>query len=59
MAEDRKNVKILSKTLTEVLYILNLLWDWQNSPETWGIYRFWVGSLKQLIFKLRQGLSHK
>ena len=50
MAEDHKNVKILNKTLTEVLYILNFLWDWQNSPETWGTYRFCVGFLKQLIF---------
>ena len=55
MAEDHKNVKILNKTLTEVLYILNFLWEWQNSPETWGIYRFSVGFLKQLILKLRWG----
>ena len=21
-------------------------WDWQNSPETWGIHRFWMGFLE-------------
>ena len=44
MAEDHKNVKILNKTLTEVLYILNFLWDWQNSPETWVFIGFALDS---------------
>ena len=45
------------ETFTEVLYISKMKWDWQNSPETWGIYRFWVGFLKQLIVKLRRAKS--